>query len=204
VNLADRRNFLRGGWAETLLREMTGQSLPLLAGKKQRDDMAFVERERHANVRAGDLSYRAGGAIQRILFIETYAPSAGRQAIRKSGKGRPVRRLRRFAEQEFILTIAVSRSSQSFSNSVLRSVLPKSLRAHKDPHQISNVADRPEFAATKKKLRATLDRWMKDTKDPRATSDSDPWDSYPLSGGRVASLGRILRCAGFQASCRRN
>src|SRR4029079_14031621 len=40
---------------------MAGQSLlPLLAGKTQKNrDAVFVERERHANVRKGDLSYPA-------------------------------------------------------------------------------------------------------------------------------------------------
>ena len=35
---------------------------------------------------------------------------------------------------------------------------------------------------TKKKLRAELELWMKETADPRATSDDDRWDKYPYFG----------------------
>ena len=31
-------------------------------------------------------------------------------------------------------------------------------------------------------LRSALDGWMRDTRDPRAVSDDDPWDRYPYVG----------------------
>jgi hypothetical protein len=49
----------------------------------------------------------------------------------------------------------------------------------KDPHQVVNVADRAEYAAAKKQLRARLDEWMKATADPRAAGDTDVFDKYP-------------------------
>jgi hypothetical protein len=52
----------------------------------------------------------------------------------------------------------------------------------KDPGQIENVAMRPELAQAKKELRAALDKWMRDTGDPRATTDDDRWDRYPYFG----------------------
>ena len=54
----------------------------------------------------------------------------------------------------------------------------------KDPGQLTNVADRPEYAEAKRALRADLDRWMAETGDPRATGDGDPWDRYPYFGDR--------------------
>ncbi len=54
----------------------------------------------------------------------------------------------------------------------------------KEPGELNNVADRPEYAPAKKKLRAMLDRWMKETRDPRAASEDDPWDRYPYFGDR--------------------
>ena len=51
-----------------------------------------------------------------------------------------------------------------------------------DPGQITNVAERTGYAAAKKKLSDQLDRWMKATQEPRATSDDDPWDRYPYFG----------------------
>jgi hypothetical protein len=44
------------------------------------------------------------------------------------------------------------------------------------------VAQSPEYAPTRQKLAAALERWMRETKDPRATSDGDPWDRYPYFG----------------------
>jgi arylsulfatase A-like enzyme len=89
VNLADLApTFLEAAGLKPLP-EMTGQSLaPLLEGKSQVGrDMAFVERERHANVRAGDLRYPARGVRTReFLYSTTFARIDGRLAIRKCGK----------------------------------------------------------------------------------------------------------------------
>ena len=63
---------------------MTGRTLmPLLAGSRQADrDRVFVERERHAHVRRGDLSYpRARSGPSASSTSETSARSAGRPAI---------------------------------------------------------------------------------------------------------------------------
>jgi len=44
------------------------------------------------------------------------------------------------------------------------------------------VAADPKYAAAKARLRADLDRWLRQTADPRATSDDDRWDHYPYYG----------------------
>ncbi len=51
-----------------------------------------------------------------------------------------------------------------------------------DPWQVVNVAGRPEHAGIQKALRAALDKWMRQTGDPRAKSGGDPWDRYPYYG----------------------
>jgi hypothetical protein len=56
-----------------------------------------------------------------------------------------------------------------------------------DPAQIENVADRPQYAEEKRRLRAELDRWMRETNDPRAAGDDDPWDRYPYYGQPAAT-----------------
>ena len=58
----------------------------------------------------------------------------------------------------------------------------------RDPHQMTNVAVKEEYAATKTTLRAELERWMKETADPRATSDDDRWDQYPYFGAPAKAL----------------
>jgi hypothetical protein len=54
---------------------------------------------------------------------------------------------------------------------------------HRAP--LTNVADKPEYAAARKKLRAELDAWMRDTADPRAKGDDDRWDKYQFFGGKA-------------------
>jgi len=43
----------------------------------------------------------------------------------------------------------------------------------KDPHQVRNVAGQAAHRAAQQRLRADLDRWMRDTADPRADADDD-------------------------------
>ena len=169
------------------LREMTGQSLlPLLAGKTQRGrDLVFVERERHANVRAGNLSYPVRAVrTDDFLYLRNLRPDrwpAGDPEVWKAVG--PFGDCDGSPSKEFILD---HRNEPAFARffqlGFAKRPAEELYDLAKDPHQISNVADHAEYAAAKKKLRATLDRWMKETKDPRATSDGDPWDSYPYFG----------------------
>jgi len=48
----------------------------------------------------------------------------------------------------------------------------------KDPAQIHNLAAEPAFAKVKRKLRNQLERYQRDTEDPRVEGKS-PWDHYP-------------------------
>ena len=52
----------------------------------------------------------------------------------------------------------------------------------KDPQQLDNVAAKPEYAGTKRDLRAALLKWMRETNDPRAANSENPWDRYPYFG----------------------
>ena len=54
----------------------------------------------------------------------------------------------------------------------------------KDPDQLNNVADKPEYARTKSKLAAALMAELKATKDPRVLGRGDVFDNYPYYGGK--------------------
>jgi hypothetical protein len=51
-----------------------------------------------------------------------------------------------------------------------------------DPHQMNNVAGRASYAAAQERLRATLDQWMSDTSDPRASDGKARFDEMPYYG----------------------
>jgi arylsulfatase A-like enzyme len=189
VNLADLApTFLEAAGLKPLP-EMTGRSLlPLLAGKGQRGrDTAFVERERHANVRKGDLAYPARAVRTRqFLYIRNFRPERW-----PAGDPEKWKSVGAFGDcdgspsKEFILTHRDTPTSDTFFQvAFARRPAEELYDLSKDPYQIVNVANRAEYASPKRKLRKRLDGWMKDTKDPRAFSDDDPWDRYPYVDGR--------------------
>jgi len=150
-------------------------------------DMVFVERERHANARRGDLSYPARAVrTKEFLYIRNLRPDrwpAGdpemHVAVGPFGDiddsptkqlilaGRDDEKIGRF----FRLACA-KRPAEELYDLV------------KDPWQLDNVAEKPAYAEAKQKLRAALDRWMKDTADPMLDAKDDPWDHSRYYGDR--------------------
>ena len=52
----------------------------------------------------------------------------------------------------------------------------------RDPDQITNLAGTPAHRAAQRRLRDQLDRWLRETGDPRAGVDDDRWDRTPYYG----------------------
>ena len=148
-------------------------------------DRVFIERERHANVRRGDLSYPAR-AIRTAdhLYIRNYRPDrwpAGdpdlyvavgpfgdiddgptKQLLLSRRDDPPIKRY-------FDLAVAKRPAEELFD-------------LKKDPGQLTNVAGDPAYAAVRDRLKKELDGWQRTTGDPRATEDDDRWDRYPYYG----------------------
>lgn len=166
---------------------MTGRSLlPLLLSNDAAGrDRVFFGRERHANVRKGDLSYPARVIRTREhLYIRNFKPerwpngdpekhvSVGPFGDCDGGPTKDVVLARRDQDLARFFALAFEKrpAEELFDLS-------------KDPHQLENVAARPEYADAKSRLRAELDRWLKDSADPRASNpDDDRWDKYPFYG----------------------
>jgi N-sulfoglucosamine sulfohydrolase len=53
----------------------------------------------------------------------------------------------------------------------------------KDPGQLNNVADQPQYAKARKELADALMAELKTTKDPRVLGKGDVFDQYPYYGG---------------------
>jgi N-sulfoglucosamine sulfohydrolase len=187
VNLADLApTFLEAAGLKPLP-EMTGQSLlPLLAGKTQRGrDMVFVERERHANVRKGDLSYPVRAVrTKEHLYVRNFRPNrwpAGDPEVWKAVG--PFGDCDGSPSKEFILEHRDQPGLEKFfALGFGKRPAEELYDLSRDPEQIVSVAGRAEYSDTRKRLRAALDKWMKETQDPRANSESDPWDGYPYFG----------------------
>jgi uncharacterized sulfatase len=54
-----------------------------------------------------------------------------------------------------------------------------------DPDQAHNVAADPGYSEVKRKLAEELERYLKETEDPRVSGES-PWDDYPYYFGEFA------------------
>jgi N-sulfoglucosamine sulfohydrolase len=173
--------------------EMTGRSLvPLLTGRESgaARSRVFVERERHANVRAGDVGY-PGRAIRTadFLYIRNFAPDrwpAGDPVAHKD----PARAFGDVDDgptKEFILDHRAEPAVARFFELCFGLRPAEELfDVRKDPDNVHNLARDPAFASALKNLRTELDAWMRDTADPRATNPiDDRWDKFPYYGGRA-------------------
>jgi len=177
------------------LAEMTGHSLLslLTTGKSGKAtptrDKAFFGRERHANVRAGNLGYpiRAVRTAD-FLYLRNFEPdrwptgdpplfgdldehlsidgSPSKQAVVEHGNIPEVKRL-------FELACGKRPAEELYDLS-------------KDPWQMINVAADPQYFDRKTKLRAELDRHLAETKDPRAAGKGAEFDHYYYVSGDAA------------------
>jgi N-sulfoglucosamine sulfohydrolase len=166
---------------------MNGRSiLALAAGGAAHDrDKVFLERERHAHVRSGNLSYpvravRTGD----WLYIRNLRPdrwpagdpemvfSVGPYGDIDGGLSKT-----QMLERRHDPSIA-----RFFELATARRPAEELYDLRTDPDQLRNVADHAGHRAAKARLRRTLDDWMRTTGDPRATTDDDRWDRYPYYG----------------------
>jgi arylsulfatase A-like enzyme len=164
--------------------------LGLFAGQTQPGrDRAFIERERHAHVRAGNLSYpmRAVRTAE-FLYIRNLRPDRW-----PAGDPDLVFSVGPFGDIDGGPTTAVLLSRRNdpairrfFELATAKRPAVELYDLGADPGQITNVAGQPRYADAERALGASLDRWMRETGDPRATSDDDRWDEYRYFGAPAA------------------
>ena len=51
----------------------------------------------------------------------------------------------------------------------------------KDPNQLKNLANHPDYAGIRNELSQRLRKWRKETADP-VTDSEEPFDTYPYYG----------------------
>jgi arylsulfatase A-like enzyme len=169
---------------------MTGRTLrPLLQGRPQDGrDRVFIERERHANVRRGDLSYPVRAIRTKdYLYIRNFRPErwpAGDPelyfAVGPFGDidGGP-------AKTQLLEARNDPAIARFFQLATAKRPAEELYDVRRDPDQITNLAGRPAHRAVQRQLRDQLDRWLRETGDPRASGDDDRWDRMPYYGQPV-------------------
>jgi len=170
---------------------MTGRGLlGLLSGEKATGrDQVFVERERHANVRAGDLGFPMRAVrTRRFLYIRNLRPDrwpAGDPQMWKEVG--PFGDVDGSPSKDFLLAHRDDpQIAPFFRLACAKRPAEELYDLAKDPGELHNVAGRPEYAEAQQDLRDALVRWMRETADPRAVADDERWDRYPYFGGRGA------------------
>lgn len=167
----------------------TGRSLlPLLQAPGTADgrDHVFLERERHANVRRGDLSYPARAVrTADYLYIRNYRPDrwpAGDPEIHVAVG--PYGDIDGGAAKEVLLGRRADPAvSHFFELATARRPAEELFDLRKDPAQLNNLAGQASYAEARDRLKMTLEAWQRETGDPRLLADDDRWDSYPYFGG---------------------
>jgi uncharacterized sulfatase len=170
---------------------MTGTSfLDLLTTGKSAiaRDRVFVERERHASVREGDVGYPCRAIRTREhLYIRNFHPErwpAGDPEMWKAVgpfgdiDGGPTKDLLLARQNEPVIARFFALACGKRPGEELYDLA-------KDPYQLTNVAGHTSYGDVQKRLRADLDRWMRDTNDPRAFGPDDRWDRYPYFGQQL-------------------
>ncbi|HYG76451.1 MAG TPA: sulfatase [Planctomycetota bacterium] len=171
--------------------DMTGRSLlPLMTGSATAEELReretiFFERERHANVREGNLGYPSRAVrTSEFLYIRNLRPDrypAGDPVLWHSVG--PYGDIDASPSKELITQKKQSPEIEKFFRLACEKRPEEELfDLRKDPAQIFNVANDTQYAETKKKLRSALDKWMNSTQDPRTDPANDVFDSYPYSG----------------------
>ena len=171
--------------------EMTGKSLMgvLTKGKSIDRDCIFMERERHASARKDNLSYPMRGVRTKDFhYIRNPMPDrwpAG-DPTTDTIWGRGFGDIDGGPSKEVILKRRKDEGIAKYFHLACGKRPEEELYdLRKDPWQLENVADKPEYAKAKKDMRARLDKWMKETGDPRATNPKDDrWDKYEYFGKR--------------------
>jgi arylsulfatase A-like enzyme len=187
INLADLAPTILELAGLKPLPEMSARTiLPLLNGQTQADrDHVFVERERHANVRAGDLSYPSR-AIRtgEYLYIRNLRPErwpAGDPQMHKAVG--PYGDCDNSPSKRFLLENKDRTAYPGyFELSFAKRPGEELYHLTSDPAQTNNVVNAPEHSIAKARLAKAVDIWMRQTSDPRVDPASDIWSTYEYFG----------------------
>lgn len=174
----------------------TGKSLlPLLRhGDVTGRDRAFVERERHAHVRAGNLGYPCRAVrTQRWLYVQNLRadrwPAGDPEHVFSVGPfgdvdDSPTKQLLLARRDDEALAAFFARAFAQRPAEELYDLA-------RDPDQLVDLARDAAFDGVRAELAACLRQWREATGDPRLLdSGGDAFDGYPYFGARSGATRR--------------
>ncbi|WP_257669228.1 sulfatase family protein [Parapedobacter tibetensis] len=162
---------------------MTGTNLlSLMTGGKDvvKRDKMFVERERHAYVREGNVGYPSRGIRTKdFLYIRNFRSD-------RWPAGDPEIGTRRFGDIDKSPTkdyMMIHKDDPEiapfFERAFMKRPAEELYDLTVDPDQLTNVVGEKQYAAVRKQLSHELNRWMQETNDPRLNNGGDYLEDYP-------------------------
>jgi N-sulfoglucosamine sulfohydrolase len=149
-------------------------------------DAVYLERERHANVRRGDLGYPVRGIRTRdFLYLRNLRPDRGPAGDPDVAflHGRPYGDVDTTSVKDFLLAHERDPAYAKHIGLIFGKRPGEELYdLRNDPDQLTNVADRSDYADTLKLLGERVEQWMKRTHDPRLDPAYDGFDAFPYYG----------------------
>jgi N-sulfoglucosamine sulfohydrolase len=172
---------------------LVGRSLlPMLVSGKSgkiepERDRVFVGRERHANARANDLGYPSRAVRTRgFLYIANLAPDrwpAGDPSDVEQAPQGPYSDIDAGPAKNWMIANLYSANvSKLWPLSFEKRPSEELYDLRKDPDQLVNVADKPEYSKEKAELKESLQTWRQATSDPQLGGDLMVFDRYPYLG----------------------
>lgn len=187
--------------------DMTSQSLVNLLSQRdssdgvsgqpetKRRDAAFTAMERHDGCRPGGAGYPCRAIRTReYLYIRNYAPGrwpAGHPDAAFCARAIPFGEVDSSPTKLLMMESVTSERDAPQKRQWLHELAFGKRPAEElydlnhDPAQLNNIASKPEYASTKKRLAERLERYLRETGDPRALGQEAPWDHYPYYGVRI-------------------
>ncbi|HLL95022.1 MAG TPA: sulfatase [Spirosoma sp.] len=167
---------------------MEGQSLArYVTGKKTVDQPVFIERERHAQVRAGNLSYPMRAIrTSDFLYIQNLKPDRW-----PAGDPEEVMAVGSYGDIDNGPAKRYLIEHRDHYTALAEGALAKRpadelYDLRQDSNQQTNVAAAAAYRTTREKLNRQLQTWRQRTADPRLTKEGEVIDTYPYYGNRAA------------------
>ena len=163
---------------------MEGASLARFTGQNApRETTVFVERERHAQVRQGNLGYptRAIRTPQH-LYIRNLRPDRW-----PAGDPKEVMAVGSYGDidngpaKRYLIEHQAGHRSLA-DQAIAKRPAEELYDLRKDPNQQRNVAGDPAYRRTQSKLKRQLQAWRERTKDPRLSRAGEVIDAYSYYG----------------------
>lgn len=185
VNLADLAPTILDWAGLPPMPDMTAKSLvPLLASGAggvvdAARDAVFMGRERHAYVRQGGLGYPARALrTKEFLYVRNYEPErwpAGDPPLFGDVDAHMLH-YRSPAKLSLLVGRAEAGMARYFEMGFAKRPAEELFDLAKDPHQMTNVADDPDYAEAKARMSERLTKYLVETGDPRETGEGFDWD----------------------------